>query len=338
MSAKGKGKADAIDLNASSDSDSEDFDDSSSSSSQVSSDREDDEEEMITQEYLDSLLEKARQNAALLEEKEKEEARTQQDKEDVLTLEKIDSQPPLPPLNPGILPPSYFNFTSGSSSQAEIKTQDHSEPSSSGILNSLSRDPLAEIAESALAKAASTASSPLEFHDGKDLTKKQRKEVSSITCSQDFSYLTLSSFLLCSTYSTSSITQLKPKTAGPDWFDLPAPSESDLPRLYREVEALRLRNQLDPKRFYRKEEGEGKGIKGLPKHFAIGKIITTDTPFGGASGDNLTRAERKRTLVDELVDDAEMKRYAKRKFEDFQKVRGVRGKNTKNVRKQKPKW
>ncbi|KAJ3789172.1 Fcf2 pre-rRNA processing-domain-containing protein [Lentinula aff. detonsa] len=307
MSAKGKGKADAIDLNASSDSDSEDFDDSSSSSSQVSSDREDDEEEMITQEYLDSLLEKARQNAALLEEKEKEEARTQQDKEDVLTLEKIDSQPPLPPLNPGILPPSYFNFTSGSSSQAEIKKQDDSEPSSSGILNSLSRDPLAEIAESALAKAASTASSPLEFHDGKDLTKKQRKE-------------------------------LKPKTAGPDWFDLPAPSESDLPRLYREVEALRLRNQLDPKRFYRKEEGEGKGIKGLPKHFAIGKIITTDTPFGGASGDNLTRAERKRTLVDELVDDAEMKRYAKRKFEDFQKVRGARGKNTKNVRKQKPKW
>jgi hypothetical protein len=63
--------------------------------------------------------------------------------------------------------------------------------------------------------------------------------------------------------------QLKNKTAGPDWFDLPAPTEADLPRLYREVEALRLRNQLDPKRFYRKDEGEGKGIKGLPKHFAV---------------------------------------------------------------------
>ena len=42
-----------------------------------------------------------------------------------------------------------------------------------------------------------------------------------------------------------------------------------MPRLYREVEAMRLRNQLDPKRFYRKDEGEGKGIKGLPKHFAV---------------------------------------------------------------------
>lgn len=63
--------------------------------------------------------------------------------------------------------------------------------------------------------------------------------------------------------------QLKKLTAGPDWFDLPAPPEADLPRLHREVEALRLRNQLDPKRFYKKEEGEGKGIKGLPKYFAV---------------------------------------------------------------------
>ena len=63
--------------------------------------------------------------------------------------------------------------------------------------------------------------------------------------------------------------QAKNKTAGSSWFDLPAPAEADLPKLYREVEALRLRNQLDPKRFYRKEEGEGKGIKGLPKYFAV---------------------------------------------------------------------
>ncbi|EEB86957.1 hypothetical protein MPER_15908, partial [Moniliophthora perniciosa FA553] len=98
--------------------------------------------------------------------------------------------------------------------------------------------------------------------------------------------------------------ELRNKTAGPDWFDMPAPAEADLPRLYREVEALRLRNQLDPKRFYRKEEGEGKGIRGLPKHFAIGTIVSTNTPFGSGSGQNLTRADRKRTLVDELVDDA----------------------------------
>lgn len=139
-------------------------------------------------------------------------------------------------------------------------------------------------------------------------------------------------------------------TAGPGWFDLPAPRESDLPRLHREVEALRLRNQLDPKRFYRKDEGEGKGIKGLPKYFAvrpslfpsfhifnglfqIGTIIPSKTLFGGASADNLTRANRKRTIVDELVDDAEAKRYAKKKFEDLQSIRGARGRNTLHAKK-----
>ena len=39
--------------------------------------------------------------------------------------------------------------------------------------------------------------------------------------------------------------------------------------MYREYEALRLRNHLDPKRFYRRDEGESKGIKGLPKYFAV---------------------------------------------------------------------
>ncbi|KAH7921903.1 Fcf2-domain-containing protein [Leucogyrophana mollusca] len=133
---------------------------------------------------------------------------------------------------------------------------------------------------------------------------------------------------------------LKNKTAGPSWFDLPAPEEADLPKLYREVEALRLRNQLDPKRFYKKDEGEGKGIQGLPKHFAIGTILPSSTPFGTTSGDNLPRAHRKRTFVDELVDDAEAKRYAKKKFEELQTVRGAKGRNTLHKKNalRKPKW
>ncbi|KZV91148.1 Fcf2-domain-containing protein [Exidia glandulosa HHB12029] len=124
----------------------------------------------------------------------------------------------------------------------------------------------------------------------------------------------------------------KTATAGPNWFDLPAPPAAELPKLYREVEAMRLRNQLDPKRFYRKDEGEGKGIKGLPKYFAlhmqIGTVVATPAPFGGPSADNLPRAARKRTIVDELVDDAEAKRYAKRKFGEFSGGREAKGRKT----------
>ena len=44
----------------------------------------------------------------------------------------------------------------------------------------------------------------------------------------------------------------------------------------------------------------------------------------GRAPNNLTRSGLKRTLVDELVDDAEAKRYAKKKFEDLQTVRGAK--------------
>ena len=45
-------------------------------------------------------------------------------------------------------------------------------------------------------------------------------------------------------------------------------------------------------------------------------------------------------MVDELVDDAEAKSYAKKKFKELQTVRGARGRGT-LARKQaarKPKW
>ncbi|KAL0581016.1 dTDP-fucopyranose mutase [Marasmius crinis-equi] len=175
------------------------------------------------------------------------------------------------------------------------------------------RDPDAELADKKASILASVPAPPIRppelSKSGKPITKRERKE-------------------------------LRNKTAGPDWFDMSASSEADLPRLHREVEAMRLRNQLDPKRFYRKDEGEGKGIKGLPKHFAMGTIVATSTPFGGSSGQNLTRAEKKRTLVDELVDDAEAKRYAKKKFQDLQGVRGAKGRNTLHVKNaaRRKKW
>lgn len=120
------------------------------------------------------------------------------------------------------------------------------------------RDPdieLAEKASSSYVVPAPPIPPPELDRSGRPLTKREKKDV--ITPPVH----------IC--FSLHIILQQKQKTAGPDWFDLPAPAEADLPRLHREVEALRLRNQLDPKRFYRKEEGEGKGIKGLPKHFAV---------------------------------------------------------------------
>ncbi|OAX44280.1 Fcf2-domain-containing protein, partial [Rhizopogon vinicolor AM-OR11-026] len=253
----------------------------------------DPEDEEITQEYLQSLLDKAKSNA-------RESANLKKALrgnafgvgEEIVKLDGDDSERLLPSLDPGELPPAYFEFVKDRrDAPATI------------------RDPDVERVEEATSKTVVPAPPPNPVATGKFLTKKQRKA-------------------------------MRNQTAGPSWFDLPAPTEADLPRLHREVEALRLRNQLDPKRFYRKDDGDGKGIKGLPKHFAIGTIVKTETPFGTASTDNLPRAHRKRTLVDELVDDAEARRYAKRKFDDLQAVRGARGKNTLHQKNalRKPKW
>ena len=72
----------------------------------------------------------------------------------------------------------------------------------------------------------------------------------------------------------------------------------------------------------------------------IGTIVPTSTPFGQASTDNLPRASRKRTIVDELVDDAEARRYAKKKFEELQSVRSANGRGTwaKRLAMRKRKW
>ncbi|KAJ7175767.1 Fcf2 pre-rRNA processing-domain-containing protein [Mycena filopes] len=249
-----------------------------------------DAEPQITPEYLQSLLDQARENARAA--KRLQESQDPQEEDDILVLQAEPAK--IPPLDPGVLPTPYFTLGKRKHDPSVI------------------RDPDVELAEKASTSyvvPAPPIPPPELTKSGKPLTKRERKA-------------------------------LKNKTAGPDWFDLPAPAEADLPRMYREVEALRLRNHLDPKRFYRKEEGEGKGIKGLPKHFAIGTIITATTPFGTPSGDNLTRSNRKRTLVDELVDDAEAKRYAKRKFDDLQTVRGAKGRNTLAAKKalRRGKW
>ncbi|KAG1790267.1 Fcf2 pre-rRNA processing-domain-containing protein [Suillus plorans] len=253
--------------------------DTSSNSSYSDSDSDSD----LDDAYLRSLLDTARSN--IREAVKLKRAHVFGDGEDIIKLGGDESERPLPPLDPGELPPAYFEFSKDRRDAPAIV-----------------RDPDIQRAEASTSGTIAPAPPPKPTLTGKTPTRNQ--------------------------------------TAGPSWFDLPAPAEADLPRLHREVEALRLRNQLDPKRFYRKDDGDGKGIKGLPKHFAIGTIVTTNTPFGTASTDNLPRAHRKRTLVDELVDDAEARRYAKRKFEDLQVVRGARGKNTLHQKKalRRPKW
>ncbi|KAH0557259.1 deoxynucleotidyltransferase terminal-interacting protein 2 [Cotesia glomerata] len=103
------------------------------------------------------------------------------------------------------------------------------------------------------------------------------------------------------------------KTKGAKWFNMPAPEMTAEVR--HDLQVIQMRSALDPKRFYKKND-----IKALPKYFRIGKVV--DSPLDYYSG-RLSNKERKKTLVDELMADAEFAKYNKRKFKEIVKENPV---------------
>ncbi|OAY69685.1 rRNA-processing protein fcf2, partial [Ananas comosus] len=101
-------------------------------------------------------------------------------------------------------------------------------------------------------------------------------------------------------------------TAGASWFDMPAPTIT--PELKKDLEILKLRSVLDPKRHFKK----GDKSKTLPKYFQVGTVIEPASEF--FSG-RLTKKERKATLVDELLSDHNLKAYRKRKVQEIEESR-----------------
>ncbi|XP_072745087.1 deoxynucleotidyltransferase terminal-interacting protein 2 [Anoplolepis gracilipes] len=94
---------------------------------------------------------------------------------------------------------------------------------------------------------------------------------------------------------------------GAGWFNMRAPKIT--PEIRHDLEVLRMRSVLDPKHFYKKND-----MKALPKHFHVGKIV--DSPMDFYSS-RLTKKERKRTIVDELMADAQFTKYNKRKYREI---------------------
>lgn len=97
------------------------------------------------------------------------------------------------------------------------------------------------------------------------------------------------------------------KTKGEGWFNMPAPELT--PEVRRDLQVIRMRSVLDPKHFYKKND-----LKTIPKYFQIGKVM--DSHLDYYSG-RITKKERKRTIVDELMADAEFSKFNKRKYKEI---------------------
>uniref|UniRef100_A0A7S3UFG7 Fcf2 pre-rRNA processing C-terminal domain-containing protein n=1 Tax=Picocystis salinarum TaxID=88271 RepID=A0A7S3UFG7_9CHLO len=111
----------------------------------------------------------------------------------------------------------------------------------------------------------------------------------------------------------------EPKQATQKWYSIP--TKEITPEVKMDLKILKLRNALDPKRFY-KTNDESK----LPERFEFGTVVEPAAEFYSS---RLTKANRKRTITEELLSDRDATRYTRKKFLKMQEERMQWGGRTK---------
>lgn len=96
------------------------------------------------------------------------------------------------------------------------------------------------------------------------------------------------------------------KTKGKNWFNMPATEVTD--ELRQDMEIIQMRSALNPTHFYKKND-----LKTLPKYFQMGTVLPSPLEKYNDRGERVTK---KKSLVDELLQDAEFQRFNKRKYQE----------------------
>ncbi|CAK4257469.1 unnamed protein product [Aphanomyces euteiches] len=95
----------------------------------------------------------------------------------------------------------------------------------------------------------------------------------------------------------------------------------------RDIQLIKMRNYLDPKRFYKSSDHRKSN---MPKVFQVGTVIEGAAEFKSA---RLSRKERHQTFTEEILHDQQIRNYTKRKFNDIQATRANSKKSSKKSRK-----
>jgi hypothetical protein len=104
-----------------------------------------------------------------------------------------------------------------------------------------------------------------------------------------------------------STTSTVAKTAGPQWFNMETPEVT--PEVERDLRMIRLRAYMNPKQFYKRDDFAGKK---LPEHFQIGTVIA------GLGEKSLKKRERPTSITGEILGNEEVKKYARRVYDEVQ--------------------
>ncbi|XP_055857510.1 deoxynucleotidyltransferase terminal-interacting protein 2 [Episyrphus balteatus] len=96
------------------------------------------------------------------------------------------------------------------------------------------------------------------------------------------------------------------KTKGEGWFNMGATEVTE--EVENDLKILQMRSVLNPKQFYKKND-----LKVLPKYFQIGTVQHSPLDY---YKERDTKRNKKKTLVDELLADAEFQKFNKRKYKE----------------------
>ncbi|XP_034439432.1 deoxynucleotidyltransferase terminal-interacting protein 2 isoform X2 [Hippoglossus hippoglossus] len=115
------------------------------------------------------------------------------------------------------------------------------------------------------------------------------------------------------------------KCTGDAWFNMKAPELTQ--ELKGDLQVLKMRSTMDPKRFYKKNDRDG-----FPKYFQVGTVVDSPVDFYHS---RVPKKERKRTMVEELLADAEFRHQNKKKYQQILTEKAAQGAGRKNRKKSK---
>jgi len=103
------------------------------------------------------------------------------------------------------------------------------------------------------------------------------------------------------------------ETAGPKWFNMQATPMT--PELERELQLLKMRSVLDPKRHYKRDSG-----KTIPQFFQVGTMVDSAQDFYSS---RVPRKQKNKSTVDQLLQDQDRRQYFKQKFVGIQEKKSA---------------
>lgn len=126
----------------------------------------------------------------------------------------------------------------------------------------------------------------------------------------------------CNELCKCTVQEERAKTTGDGWFNMRAPELTE--DLKKDLKALQMRSAMDPKRFYKKNDREGfpkyfqvriHAVGGgeeilthlfkISSHLQVGTVVDNPIDFYHS---RIPKKERKRTIMEELLADAEFRR------------------------------